>query len=475
MPIGYWPSRPDKVSEVVQSLAGGMDESVSPIELLPEQLEYVSNMDSELYPTLQTRRGCAEIFTLSGSGSFYIVVYKDRYYLLGQGGMIPIQGGNFLYTIPDNPTQRWSHSRFYDGEYLYILAGSPGPGKLQRFNGTSVSVVADAPPDQSFVASHSNRLFLASTQNNMISYSGLRAGDDWSSTSDIYTGPGKIAVETEDGEMPTGMIEFGGSLIIFKRFTMHKLYGDDASNFELGQAFAVGCISADTIVVNDGLLYWLASDGFYVYDGGSAPVNISRAIEAYIRQVNSAYAKTCCAGCDGRFIHISLALGGENWPSVCFKFDLRNRTWWRSSLLPRSYYKHEKKLLSYLPPTASPGSGIMEMNSESYTDKGSQIFWEARTKPFSVQTENRKKVINRVYAVVDMDPSATLDISYAMGPEGSSWNPVYTSTVGAGEARILRIPLITRPGPNDYFRIRFKGSGRVKVHRLILETTRRGN
>lgn len=478
MPIGYWPSRPDKVTEVVQSLAGGMDDSVSPIELLPEQLEYVSNMDSELFPTLQTRRGCSEYFILSTPHSFNIVMYKNRFYLMGPNGLVPIEGGSFVYSIPEYDTQRWSYSRFYDGEFLYFLASSPGPGKLQKFNGVSNMDVSDAPPDQSFVASHSNRLFLAGTKNNLISYSGLRNADDWTSATDLYTGPGQIAVETEDGEKPTGMVAFGGSLIIFKRFTMHKLFGDDATNFSLIQAFAIGCLSADTIVVNDGLLYWLASDGIYMYDGGSVPVKISQPIEPYIKRVNSEIAKTCCMGCDGRFLYVSLALDSFKWPNFCFKYDIRTRTWWRSSLLPRSYYKYEKKLMAYLPQTASPGSGVMVLNGETYTDKGDQIFWEARTKPFSAQTENRKKVVNRIYAVVDIEPSATINIEYAAGSEiagANVYQPVYNSTNGSGVAQTIKIPVIMRPSPNEYYRVRFTGTGKVKIHRLIIELTRRGN
>jgi len=472
MPIGYWPSKPDRVVEQVSTLAGGINQMVDPIELLENQPAVAANMDSLLSPTLAVRDGYTKFSNAFDASN--LVLYKNKYYRFNSFGFVDIAGGTYYYSVSGPTNLQWSYSKFYDGSVLYFVPGSGGtPGKLQSFNGTTVTEVTAAPAAQSFVASHSNRLFLAGVVNNLLHYSGLRDANDWSST-DPYTGSGSIAVETEDGETPRAIVGFAGSLILFKRYTMHKLFGDDSTNFTMTNPYAIGCVSAGSIVKHDGMLYWLASDGIYAYDGGTVPTKISQAIDPIIKRINGSNSMTCSAGTDGRFLYFSFTVDGETFPSLCYKFDLQTGTWWPVSFVPRCYLRNDKSLLFYLPPSSGIEQGVMTMGGP--TDGGRVIPWEVQTRPMSTRAETRKKALHRMYAVIDLDPASTLDVSYATGAEGNVWTPVYTTTNGTGQAQSIRIPVIQRPiAPFDFYRVRIMGTGQARIHRLITEMTRRGN
>ncbi|MNW59680.1 hypothetical protein D3C74_376100 [compost metagenome] len=105
---------------------------------------------------------------------------------------------------------------FFDGSKLYFIDGSL---QLQQWDGTTLTALSSAPAASSFLTTHANRFYLANRADNLLSFSGLRDAADWTST-DKYTGTGKITVETADGELPTGLTSFSDHVILFKRYTV---------------------------------------------------------------------------------------------------------------------------------------------------------------------------------------------------------------------------------------------------------------
>lgn len=465
MPIGYWSSRPNKVKEETITFAGGVDYSVDPLSLPETFVAKATNVDSTFAPAVQTRPGYAVTFA---SLRYYskLFVYKSALYGARDDGLFRINSSSVFIPPGTDTARQWSFAKFINGSLLYFLTGM---SKLQKYDGTTVTEIASAPAQQSYVAAYRNRLFTAGREDNLLHWSGLRDGDDWTST-DLYTGSGKLAVETDDGETPTAIVEFAGSLILFKRNSMHKLYGDDATNFTLNQAFKIGCVSENSIVQIGSVLYFLAPDGMYAYDGGNPPVKISQPIQPYIESMSVASAKTHSAGTDGRFLYLSLTLATNVYPSQGFKYDTQSGRWWEMSIAPTTYFLNDQTLNFAL-----YNQGIMRR--EGLTDPSGMIPFELRTRTFGAGDETVRKGLHRIYAIVDVDPNASLDISYALGAEGEVWTPVYTTTNGTGQAQSLRIPVIipAQRGPNYWYRIRFVGLGRVRIHRLITEITRRGN
>ncbi|MNT09093.1 hypothetical protein D3C72_1438610 [compost metagenome] len=306
---------------------------------------------------------------------------------------------------------------------------------------------------------------MANRNDNLLSYSGLRLATDWSST-DKYTGTGKITVETQDGEKPTGLSSFSNHVVLFKRYTMHKLFGEDSTNFTMTQPYGVGCISDRSIVPTRDSLYWLGPDGFYDYMGGAAPVKISDPIKNYINSINQSYAQHCCAGTDGRFVYLSLVTGVNTIPNVTMKYDIHGSRWWPVDFVATSYFLDGTTLYF-----GTADGKIMKMGGNTFN--GSPINWSFETKPFSDGDETVRKVIHKLFIVADIEVGSTLKVDYAGGTEGATWTNVSNTTNGTGQIQTLKIPVIVRT-PETWFRLRLSGTGPVKIHRIVREISRRG-
>jgi hypothetical protein len=248
---------------------------------------------------------------------------------------------------------------------------------------------------------------------------------------------------------------------------MHKLFGEDSTNFNMTQPYGVGCISNRTIVPTRDSLYWLGADGFYDYMGGAAPTKISDPIKDYIAQINMNYAHHCCAGTDGRFIYLSLVIGSSAviLPNITFMYDLQGGRWWKLSYVITAFYLDGQTLYF-----ATADGRIMKSGGDTYN--GTPINWSIETKPFSEGDETVRKTINRLFIVADVDPGATLNVAYAGGTEGGTWNQVYSTSNGTGTIQSIRIPVIVRT-PETWYRLKLSGTGKAKIHRIIREVTKR--
>lgn len=459
-----WPSSPRKSKNVNVTLADGINQSVESIELKDSQLVSAVNVDSFLYPTLQVADG----HTLFSQHTGYInriFRFKNTWYCGNGKGLYKQSGSSWtaVYEYSDiNEGRFWDVAMFFDGSKMYFVDGS---SQLRQYDGTTLTALGSAPANSSFLTTHANRFYLANKNDNLLSYSGQRDAADWTSTNK-YTGTGKITVETVDGETPRGLTTFANHVILFKKYTMHELFGEDSTNFQMQNPYGVGCISDRSIVQANEALYWLATDGVYAYMGGAAPVKISDPINGYIHRINQSYGQHCVAGYDGRFLYLTLVIDGATQPNVTLKYDIQRRAWWPVSFVATSYYLDGQTMYF-----GTLNGRIMKMGGTM--NDLSLIAWSVETKPFSEGDETVHKSIHRLWVVADIEVGSTLKVEYAGGTEGGAWNQVYTNTNGSGQIQSIKIPLVVRT-PETWFRLRLSGTGKAKIHRIIREVTRRG-
>ncbi|MNW49836.1 hypothetical protein D3C74_272700 [compost metagenome] len=459
----FWTSSPVKVKTAVVTIADGFNQAVEPIEIKDSQCTESINVDSLLYPTLQVTDG----YTLFSQHTGYInrlFKFLGVWYVGNGKGLYKLVGSTWTAVYEydnENNDRLWKIAMFFDGSKLYILDGAL---PLQQYDGTTLTPVSGAPSQSSFLATHSNRFYLANIHDNLLSFSGLRDANDWSST-DKYVGTGKITVETPDGEKPSGLTAFANHVILFKKYTMHKLFGEDSTNFNMTQPYGVGCVSHLSIVPTRDSLYWLGPDGFYDYMGGSAPIKISDPIKNYIARVKPVTAHHCCAGTDGRFIYLSLAMDGSVTPTITLRYDIQGGRWWPMSFVATSYYLDGQTLYF-----GTFTGQIYKMGGNDFA--GTPINWSIETKPFSEDDETVRKTINRLFIVADIEPGSTLNVAYAGGTEGGTWSQVYTTSNGTGAIQSIRIPVIVRT-PETWYRLKLSGTGKAKVHRIIREVSKR--
>lgn len=141
-----------------------------------------------------------------------------------------------------------------------------------------------------------------------------------------------IVVDSADpGDFIVGLAKIGRNLAIFKRHSIHVLYGYGPSTFSVRQfAHGIGCLDPRSIVEVDEGCFFMAHDGFYYFDG-SQLINVSdNAVDAVFHE--SALNMVGDAGVDGGMVsaaklsneyigvaisHASFTLsGGVRVPSV---------------------------------------------------------------------------------------------------------------------------------------------------------------
>lgn len=458
----YWTSIPQKLKPITYTLSEGINQAVESLELSEGQAVSVVNLDSFESPTLSVRDG----FTLYGEAEGYInrlFMFKGVLYY-GNGKGLYKRNGNawdavYEYTNTNN-NRLWDAAQFFDGSKLYFVNDDL---QLQEYDGSTLNALTDAPAGSAFLTTHANRFYLANRNDNNLSYSALRDASDWSDV-DEYVGSGTIVVESEDGELPTGLTNFADHVILFKRYTMHELFGEDSTNFTMANPYPYGCISDRSIVVTKYGLFFLGPDGVYLYQGGNAPQKISDPVKKYIEYINMEHSRHCVAGSDGRFLYVSLVTGTSTLPNVTLKYDMEYRTWWVENYVATAYFLDGQTFYVAI------GSNIYTKGGND--DNGNPIEWEWVSKPFTEGDEISKKSLHKLWLVADIEESSSVNVYYSADSEGDNWI-LAKSIQPTGRLQNIRIPLIVKT-PSEWFRIKISGQGKAKFHRLVREVARRG-
>ena len=157
--------------------------------------------------------------------------------------------------------------------YLYV---SDGVNTAIRYDGTTVSTVA-AFPVQAKCAVHKNYIFSAK---------GRRV--KWSDINDPTTWPTNNFqdVNSDAGDVVIAIKSVSNGLLIFMRHSMWLFVGDvfdpiDANYYlqRIDVPPGFNFLFGQTIVTHQGLLKFLAIDGFYAYNGGTQIIKISDPIQ----------------------------------------------------------------------------------------------------------------------------------------------------------------------------------------------------
>lgn len=135
------------------------------------------------------------------------------------------------------------------------IVGTDGTNKPFIYNGTTFTVLDDAPSDltgASHVAEFKSHLFFA--KGNSLIFTAPYSDTDFSAAS----GGGVIVVP----HTITGLIVFREQLIIFSRSKIHRLVGNTVSDFSLQPiSLDIGCVREDTIQEVGGDVAFLGPDG----------------------------------------------------------------------------------------------------------------------------------------------------------------------------------------------------------------------
>ena len=133
-------------------------------------------------------------------------------------------------------------------------------------------------PDMDYICENGNRLWGCSSANHEVYASKLGDPTNWNAFEGIST-DSYAATVGSDGDF-TGCLSHMGYVLFFKEDTIHKVYGDKPSNFQINTSFPVrgvakGC-EKTACVVNETLLY-VSRSNVCSFDG-AYPESVSDAL-----------------------------------------------------------------------------------------------------------------------------------------------------------------------------------------------------
>lgn len=133
-----------------------------------------------------------------------------------------------------------------------------GVNRALKYNGTTDVLLntTGAPVNPKYGVQHNSRLVLSGYSSNKSAITLSAPNND-----EDYTGASG-AIEINVGDIVTGLATFREILYIFCESSIHKLVGNDATNYQiLSVTSKIGCVSGDTIQEIAGDLLFLAPDG----------------------------------------------------------------------------------------------------------------------------------------------------------------------------------------------------------------------
>lgn len=121
----------------------------------------------------------------------------------------------------------------------------------------------DAAPKGVFLVVHHERVFVAGTSDKPSTLYWSEDGDE-----ETWEANSFLNFDQDDGDEITGLCPLFGDLVVFKRNSIHVLYGAFPREFSRRKVHeGIGCIAPDSILPADNGIYFCASDGIKFFDG----------------------------------------------------------------------------------------------------------------------------------------------------------------------------------------------------------------
>ena len=329
-------------------------------------------------------------------------------------------------------------------------------------------------PDMDMVMEWNNRLWGASSKDNMIHACKLGDPKNWSyfqgTSLDSY-----YAQQGTDG-IWTGCGQYSSHIIFFKQNGMARIYGSAPSNFQITSTKCYGVEEGSrgsVVTINDRIFY-KSVIGIMCYEGGT-PYCISEKFNYEFKNV--------MGGSEGRKYYASIVT--KDVGSELMVLDTDRGVWHKEdsarmqdtcNIDDRMFFiTHDSEALVcsddvYVDPyllvgSGEPSEGIIHIvNAVNPTED--ELEWSATFGPFDEFIENRKiysKLMMRL--VREADSQVDVFISINQGP----WEQVYSfdPAVTGGDY----IPII--PRRCDRYSVKIVGKGECKIKSLT-RNVRRG-
>jgi hypothetical protein len=318
----------------------------------------------------------------------------------------------------------------------------------------SVTALTQAPYSNKF-AVNAGRIYAA--VGSLVKYCALNLVNDWTTANDA----GEIIVTNAKGDI-TAITTFDGYITLWTEQSMHVLYGTGPSSFELREVKGgVGCISDRSVVVSNGILYWVSHDGLYSY-GGGMPTCVSRKADEYFKNINTTYKTSISSGRTNSKMYVTMPYGASATSNnLVLAYDVERDKWYPETGSFIDFATVGNTLYGIIDST-----GVTYDMASGTDDNGTAITWSWISGPLQKNKVKERKTLTDMWLTVDLPVGSTLTVSTSESVDGNDFTTASTVTANASEqvARI-KVPYNKVQG-SPFFRIKLDGTGPCKVYNL---------
>lgn len=384
-----------------------------------------------------------------------------REYTNDQAPYLPPASANHDYYYRN--THKCEETKYGTAVYKYCeyeVTGEDGGTVLEE--GWKISVPPSF-PNIKYATVHLSRLFGVSDDS--VYASGFNDYANWNLDSlDAYNESNawctKAQSNTKAGGSFTGIINFQGHVVCFKKDFMHEIY-NTKNPFRIQDVYAEGAIDHRTIQDVDGRLIFVSEDNVKIYTGSNP-----RIISYYLNISKYSYA---VSGTDGRCYYLYCEDGG--YKKRLFIYDTLTEYWSEQVISERVLNFACSRGSMYMLCKGSDGKGhIYMVNRGDYSDS-----WSFETDLITNNTVDIKHIKKiqmlaeiasnarlKVYILYDDDVFSNLSVSER------AERLMYSIKASSGISGQKAIRVKPRKTASYGIKLHVEGSGYVKLYELEL-------
>lgn len=190
-----------------------------------------------------------------------------------------------------------------------------------KYDGTTVSALANAPTDGQFAILYKEKLFTVKLSDpSTLVWSDSFLPETWSAVNywDVRKG---------DGDVITNLTPYLGDLMVFKRYSSHVLRGTSLDDFNMDEIDPnIGAVGQKAVVFDGMYLYIIFDDGIYMFNGARF-TNISR-LNIDWGKINLDYIHNAVAGRWNGLLWFALPEGTSTTNNLVLLFNPVTQAWW---------------------------------------------------------------------------------------------------------------------------------------------------
>lgn len=439
-----------KGEEVIREFKGL--NSYDPLSIPSNFFTDLQNLDFDDYPTLSTRKGFEWIHT-STHKAIGVGVWKGiELHVIRENGVWESYNGTTwkeIKTLMDSSAP-YSFTNFQGNLSdinLFICNGSSG---LYKYDGTTASTYGDAPSDINFITTYQNRLWGASS-GNQIHACALDDAQHWQQFNGDQSDSFFKTIESERGESITMLNGGLSKLVIGMNNSVRELYGGLPQDFsDRIVSEEVGFISNSTNTTHNGTLYGIHDTGIYSYSGGTLPNKNEYDI---VSKFDFNLKNSVCAINYNNDILFSI----DNNILLLDKKTYVN-SWTLFNGINAEFFGNMKNEL-YIT------SGIYTFKWKGDNDNSSPINYSLTTKVFNNNSIANKQRLYKVYITAVITSGSVMRIHLSNSIEGNDWELVNTVVGSGSEVKRILVP-VGKFALENFIRLKIEGSGYIKLYEI---------